>query len=489
MNDRKNPSVVIIGAGMTGILLVIRLKQAGINNITLLEKAETLGGTWRENTYPGVACDVPSHAYTYSFEPNPNWSNHFPPGTEIYQYFKMVFEKYGVDKHTHFQQKVNSCVFNDETSTWSVKTEQGMNLECDLLFSATGILHKPNYPDIQGIKDFKGDIFHSARWDHDVTLEGKRIGVIGTGSSAAQLIPKLINTKDTQVTVFQRTPQWIVHMADRQFSEDEKQRFTKQPWRMKLIRKMSAIVYSQGTQALTGDSWWDQQVHKLMSWNARRYLNKSISDPVLRKKLTPDYKLGCKRVVINSTFYDAIQKPNAHLVTDGIDHIEAGGVVSKDGKLHELDVLVLATGFDPAAFMRPMEFRGRNSLSIDDAWAKKVTAYQSMFVPEFPNFFLMLGPNSPIGNQSVIEISEHQTDYVLQLIKAWQNNQLPYIEATKEAQSRWTQMIRDRMKHTVWTSGCQSWYLDEDGDALAWPDSWKRWLKVVEKPDIKDFVN
>lgn len=485
--DRKNPKVVIIGAGMTGMCLVVKLREAGIRDITVLEKAETIGGTWRENTYPGVACDVPSHAYTYSFEPNPDWSDFFAGGAEIYKYFEKVYYKYGINHCTHLNEAVTSCVFNDDSETWTVKTSQDKTYEADLLFSATGILHKPAYPDIEGLDSFKGVMMHSARWDHSVDMKGKKIGVIGNGSSAVQFIPELINTPGTDVTVFQRTPQWLVKTENKHYSEEDKMRFRKKPFRMNLIRKISLTIFEQGTTALTGDSWWDRQMHRLFAWNSKRYLQNEIKDPVLREKLTPKYKFGCKRVVMNGSFYPAIQKPNAHLVTDGIDHIEEGGVVTKDGKKHELDVLILGTGFDPAAFMRPMEFLGRNGLSIDDAWSKKLQAYRSLCIPEFPNFFLMLGPNSPIGNYSVIAMSEIQADYCLKLIKLWQENQLKTIETTPQAVEGWRALLKSKMGHTVWASGCQSWYLDADGDPLTWPDKWKNWVKMMEDVDRSAF--
>lgn len=491
-DHRTNPSVVVIGAGMTGLLLVIKLRERGIRNITLLEKADTFGGTWRENTYPGIACDVPSHAYTYSFEPNPDWSHHFPPGREIYEYFEKVFYKYGINYCTRFNEAVTRCEFDDGRERWRVGTSQGNTYEADLVFCATGILHHPKLPDIPGLDAFEGPAFHSARWDHTVELQGKRIGVIGTGSSATQIVVELVEIPGARVSVFQRTPQWIVRMDDRAFSEYEKRRFRKQPWRIKLIRRLSALVYSQGTAALTNDDWWHRQVHKLTSWNARRYIRASVKDPVLRAKLTPDYEFGCKRVVINGKFYDAMQQPNARLVTDAIQRVETNGILTRDasGKetLHELDLIVMATGFDPTAYMRPMRFTGRHGLTIEQAWQEKISAYCSMCIPGFPNFFLMLGPNSPIGNQSVIEISEHQSDYAMQLVRQWQSGALPVIEARPEALDRWRAMIKNKMKRTVWVSGCQSWYLDAEGDSIAWPDSWNNWLKQMESPVISDFV-
>lgn len=482
----KNPSVIIIGAGMTGIGLAIKLRKAGITQITLLEKAASVGGTWRENRYPGVACDVPSHAYTYSFETNPDWSNFFASGQEIHQYFKQVFDKYKLEDITHFNQTVTSCVY--QNGKWLVTTSSESTYVADFLFSATGILHKPVYPDIPGLDKFSGTAMHSARWDETCDIENKRIGVIGTGSSATQLIPELINSKGTDVTVFQRTAQWLVEAPNKEYTASDKKRFREKPSRINLVRNISLWVFAQGTNALVGDRLGDRLVHSLYSWNARRYLKSTIKDPVLRAKLTPDYKFGCKRVVMNATFYPAIQKTNAHLVTEAIDHIEKDGVVTKDGKLHKLDILVMATGFDPAAFMRPMEFRGRNGLSIEDAWKGKISAYRSLLVPEFPNFFLMLGPNSPIGNYSVIAMSEMQADYCIALIKLWQNGKLQEIEATPKALQEWRDMLKSKMTHTVWTSGCHSWYLDKDGDPLTWPDKWKNWAAMMSDVNINDLV-
>lgn len=484
---RKNPKVVIIGAGMTGILLAVKLKEAGTTDITVLEKAGSIGGTWRENTYPGVACDVPSHAYTYSFAPNPGWSSHFPAGAEIHAYFQSVIERFDVARYIRYNEPVTACEYSDADGRWQVTSNKG-SYEADLLFSATGILHQPAIPEFPGIETFAGDCFHTARWDHSVELTGKRIGVIGTGSTACQVIPELVGMAGTEVTVFQRTPQWTAFMENREFADWEKERFAKQPWRMKLIRKLSEFVYSRGTAALAGDSAIDRLTHKIMAWNARKTIRDAIEDPALREKLTPDYVFGCKRVVITSKFYDAIQQPNAHLVTDGIEQFEQNGVRTSDGTLHELDIVVMATGFDPKAFMRPMEFIGSDGLNIEQAWEKKITAYRSMFLPGFPNFFLMLGPNSPIGNQSVIEISEIQTRFALQLIRDWQEGKLERIEASSAAVENWAAMIKAKMQGTVWASGCDSWYLDADGDALTWPFTWKKWVAMMQSPDYKDFV-
>ena len=486
-SNKKNPSAIVIGAGMTGIQMVIKLKQAGITDVVLLEKKNKVGGTWRENTYPGVACDVPAHAYTYSFAPNPEWSGMFAPGAEIQQYFEKVFYDFGVDKHTQFNEGVASSVYNE--GQWTITTTRGNTLVCDLLFAATGMLHKPVTPNFEGISNFNGDIMHSAEWNGDIDLSGKKIGVIGTGSSAAQLIPELINRGDTDVTVFQRTPQYLVKVNNKIYSEKQKEKFRNNPKAIQRAKDLALMVFEKGTTALTSDKLFDRIMHRFMSWNAKHYLKKAVPDTQLRAKLTPDYKFGCKRVVMNSSFYPAIQKENAHLVTESISRFEETGIRTSNGDLHELDIIVCATGFDPVAYMRPMNFQGRDGVDINKVWEKKVQAYHSILVPQFPNFFLLLGPNSPIGNYSVIAMSEKQSEYALEIVAAWRKDKIETIEAKPEAMQRWNKMLKDKMGTTVWASGCNSWYLNADGDPLTWPDTWKAWLAQIDKPIFSDFYS
>ena len=484
---RQSPTVLIIGAGMTGILLAIRLREAGINRVILLEKGASVGGTWRENSYPGVACDVPGHAYTYSFEANPNWSRFFAPGAEIHRYFIDVAHKYGIHPLIRFNEAAIACHY--ENGVWRVETSNGDTLQADLLYAATGMLHQPLVPDFPGLDGFEGISMHSAQWDHSVELAGKRIGVIGTGSSGAQLAPELIALPGTEVSVFQRTPHWVIKVADKPYSEADRQRFIARPAAMQRVKKLALFIYAHGTTVLTGDGPLHRLAHRAMAGNARRYLRRSVKDPVLRAKLTPSDTFGCKRVVMNATFYDAIQQPNAQLVTAAIEQFEKGGIRTADGGFHPLDVAVFATGFDPTAYMRPMTFFGRGGLSIEEAWQSKIGAYRSMFVPGFPNFFLMLGPNSPIGNNSVIAMSEVQAAFALKMVQHWQAGRIETIEARPEAMQDWNAMLREKMAHTVWASGCQSWYLDSDGDPLTWPDSWKSWVVAMQEPLLTDFYS
>jgi cation diffusion facilitator CzcD-associated flavoprotein CzcO len=476
------PEVVIIGAGMTGILMAIKLREAGIHKITILEKKDKLGGTWRENTYPGVACDIPAHMYTYSFEPNPEWSHRFAHGAEIQQYFERVSDKYGVTSLIRFNEQVTSCVFED--AKWHIETSKDEKLEADFVISATGILHYPAKPDIPGIESFQGKMFHTAEWDHSTSISGKRVGIIGTGSTAAQVIPELVKDAN-KVSVFQRTPQWIVNLPNKDFSDKLKRRWRSSPVSMHRLREWYTFGVEQTfSKAVIGK----RLQHALVNAWCRLNLRFNVKDPELRKKLTPDYRVGCKRIIVNTTFYDAIQKPNADLVTEGIECITPQGVKTKDGKENPLDVLVLSTGFKPFNFMRPMNLVGKNGVSIDERWKGKVQAYRSLLIPDFPNFFLMLGPNTPIGNFSVIAMSEVQSQYVLKLIAAWRRKEFDEVSASDEALKSFNEYLKAGMNSTVWLGGCNSWYLDDDGDPAMWPYSWKQWVKEMDEPVMGDLI-
>lgn len=478
----RDPSVVIIGAGMTGILMTIKLREAGITNITILEKKDNLGGTWRENTYPGVACDVPSYMYTYSFEPNAEWSNRFARGPEIQEYFERVGRKYGVTDLIRFNEAVTEAEYKD--AKWTVKTSKGDTIVADFLIGATGILHHPAKPDIAGLDSFKGTMFHTAEWDHSVDMKGKRVGVIGTGSTAAQFIPELVNA-GADVHVFQRTPQWIWKLADKEYSEAHKERMRKSPALMNLYKRSATALLSQiFTKAVTGEG---KLQRVLLEKYVKHNLKKSVKDPELRRKLTPNYKVGCKRLIINNTFYEAIQKPNAHLITEGIDCINEAGIATKDGEQHDLDVIVLSTGFNPTAYMRPMNMLGKDGLHIDKAWEQKIKAYRSIAMENYPNFFLMLGPNTPIGNFSVIAMSEVQTDYIIKLINRWRNDEFDELEAKPEAIDNFMAYIKEGLQNTAWVGGCQSWYLDGDGDPILWPYTWEQWVDEMKEPDMASY--
>ncbi len=477
---KRNPSVVIIGAGMTGILMTIKLQEMGVSDITILEKSDNVGGTWRENTYPGVACDVPAHLYTYQFERNPDWSHRYAHGHEIQGYFERVARKYGVMPRVRFNEAVTAASY--DSGKWTVKTSKGHTLVADFVVCATGILHHPAKPHIDGMENYRGDVFHTAEWDHSVDLKGKRVGIIGTGSTAAQVISELPSVAD-KLTVFQRTAQWVLPTPNREFSEALKQKCRENPLRIPMANLVYSTIFEQiFSKGVTGN----KISHAIMSLLCKRNLKK-VKDRELRKQLTPDYKVGCKRIIMSGTFYDAIQQPNVVLETNGIRGFTENGIETLDGAVHELDVVIMATGFNPAAYMRPMNLVGKDGSDIDTHWKKKIQAYRSMFIPNYPNFLLMLGPNTPIGNFNVIQMSEVQTGYVLKLLERWRAGEFDEVSATPEALERFNQYLKDGMGKTVWVSGCNSWYLDPDGDPLSWPYEWSQWVQEMAEPDMADF--
>ena len=475
-----NLRYAIIGAGMSGILTAIKFQQAGITNFTIYEKADRLGGTWRENTYPGLSCDVPSHLYRYSFEPNPEWSKMFSPGQEIWDYFNGVAKKYEVEGSIQYNKEVTKAEYKN--GKWYLEMGDGSQDTVDFVIAATGILHHLVYPDIEGLGDFEGPCFHSAKWDHDAALDGKRVGIIGTGSTAIQIVPAIID-KVEKVSLFQRTPQWVLPLPNPEFTEQEKEAFRNSP---ELLEETFCAARdhfaSSFSEAVIGDMTQMEEISTLCRENLA-----TVKDPELREKLTPNYQAMCKRLIMSDDFYPAIQKPNADVVTSGIERIEKNGVRTKDGVLHELDVLVIATGFDGHAFTGPMNIVGRNGVTLEETWADSKEAYRSVAVPEFPNFFMLVGPNSPIGNFSVILISETQVDYIMQLIDLARDGKCREISAKKSAADQFNADIKEAMKGTIWVSGCNSWYLDKNGNPAMWPWSFKKFCDDMEHPDLDDF--
>ncbi len=473
--------VAVIGAGMSGILTGIRLLEAGIHNFVIYEKAASLGGTWRENSYPGLSCDVPSHHYVYSFEPNPEWSQMFSPGPEIRAYFERTAEKYGVSAHIQYNKELVAANFCD--GRWQLRFADGAQDEASVVVAATGVLHHPVYPDIEGLGSFAGPCFHSARWDHGAELAGKRVGIIGTGSTAIQIVTGLVD-KVARLDLFQRTAQWVLPYPNEAYSETQKAEFRAHPEKMtEMFWHMAEQFNNSFARAVIGDETQMARIEQ----RCRMNLEHNIHDPELRRKLTPDYKVACKRLIMSDTFYGAMQQPNAHLVTDGIARIEAQGVRTRDGVLHELDVLVLATGFDGHRFMRDIDITGQDGLSLNDAWADALKAYRCLAVPKFPNFFMLIGPNSPIGNFSLILIAEMQVDYILKLIARIRAGECRALAPTATATEVFNAEIRAAMKQTVWVSGCRSWYLDKNGTPVTWPWSFERFQDDMREPRLAEF--
>lgn len=473
--------VVVIGAGMSGVLSALRFRDLG-HDVVVLEKESSLGGTWRDNSYPGVACDVPSHVYSYSFELNPDWSRSFSPGSEILAYLQGVADRHGVTELIRFGSEVDSMVWDGET--WTVGTADGARLIADVVIAATGVLHHPRLPDIDGLDTFAGASFHSARWDHSVALDGARIGVIGTGSTAVQITTALVD-RAAHFTLFQRTPQWVLPMDNPELTDDQRTAFRADRSAMERLRHDLADGFRENFADVVIDAESPRLavIQALCEENLDR-----VADPTLREALRPHYRAACKRLVVSPDFYECLQRPNAAVVTSPIVAVEPAGVRTADGRLHELDVLVLATGFQVDRFLRPMTVTGEDGLSLEAVWAERPSAYLSVAVPGFPNLFLLNGPNGPVGNFSLIEVAEIQQAYLERLLAEVVEGRCSSVAADAEAAARFEAERIEAAAKTVWVTGCDSWYLDSTGVPAAWPWTLEQFRARMAAPDLADFV-
>lgn len=480
MAQRRAVNVAIVGAGMSGICMAAKLQDAGIGTFTVFEQADEVGGTWRDNTYPGLHCDVPSRFYSYTFRSNPAWSRLLPPGNEVQSYFMQVASERGIRNHIRFGTPVTSARFRD--GKWWVGTAGGTE-PFDVLVTATGILRVPRYPDIPGLDTFAGPMFHSSRWDHSVSLPDKRIGLIGTGSTGVQITAEL-GGKVRGLTVFQRTAQWVFPFPNPRYSPITKAALRRVPALSRLGYRFWQTVYENFfAKAMVRPGLRRRLVSAMCRWN----LDLSVRDRELRRKLTPDYQAMCKRIVAAGHYYQSVQKPGVEVVVDPIDHVEPGGVVTADGTLHELDLLVIATGFDAHAYTRPMEIIGENGVSLDDAWTDGPQAYRSVAVPGFPNMFMLMGPHSPIGQQSLVIIAENQADYAMWWIERIRDGAIEAAAPTDVATKDYNEQMKSAMPQTVWTTGCNSWYLDKHGLPELFPWEPVRHRRLLAAPEPSDF--
>ncbi len=477
----STPTFGIIGAGMSGILAAVKLQEAGLD-FRVFEKADKVGGTWRENTYPGIACDVPSHIYSYTFALNPEWSYFCSPGSEIQTYFETVVDRYGIGDRIRFDDAIVDCRWTED-ERWKVETASGYTETFDFLIAATGILHHPKLPPIDGVDTFAGPSFHSARWDHDVELDGKRVGIVGTGSSGVQITGALAN-RAAEVKVFQRTAQWVMPVEQTEYSESQKEDFRTDADLLTETHDNLQEAFNTGfaTSILDKESGMSDAIEA----RCREILAGLPEE--LQAKVTPDYRAGCKRLVVSHNWYDAIQTDSVEIVTDSIASIEPTGVRTEDGELREVDVLVLATGFKVDAFMRPMTIAGIDGVLLDEAWADRPSAYMAVAVPGFPNFFMLNGPNSPVGNFSLIQTAEMQFEYVMDMVERVRDGQMPLAMVTEEAAARFEDERTEAAGDTVWATGCRSWYLDDRGIPFAWPFPFDRFRREMAEPRLGDYV-
>lgn len=482
MSAPRSLRIVVLGAGVSGILAAIRLREAGFEDVTIYEKGESVGGTWRENTYPGIACDVPSHMYRYSFAPNPEWSHVYSGGEEIRAYVEGVARRYDLLPSIRFGREITRMEFS--SGRWHLTVGTGEQDHADVVIAATGVLHHPNIPAFEGSESFSGALFHSARWDHSVALDGRRVGIIGNGSSGVQIVGALAD-RVAHLTLFQRTAQWIMPQENPAYSEEEKENFRRHPEAMEAIYEKTSRRFIENFANVVAVR--DAPQIKMIGELCLAHLERSITDPELREKLRPDYQAACKRLVISPNFYRAVQRPNVEVVTDPIERFEPGGLRTGDGRLHELDVAVLATGFRVDRFLRPIEVVGYRGALLDERWARRPTAYLSISVPDFPNLFLLNGPNGPVGNFSLIDVAERQFDYILQLLAELRRDTDRPIMASEEATNRFEDERVAAARKTIWMTGCRSWYLDDRGIPAVWPFTFDRFLREMEKPDLRAF--
>jgi cation diffusion facilitator CzcD-associated flavoprotein CzcO len=472
--------VAIIGAGFAGIGAAIRLKRHGIDDFVILERAGEIGGTWRDNTYPGCACDVPSHLYSFSFEPNPAWPHSYSSQSDIWTYLRGCVERHGIEPHLRRDHEVREAAWDTPRGRWVLDTARG-RLTADVLVCAAGPLADPSVPDLPGLDSFAGTAFHSARWRHDHDLTGRRVAVIGTGASAIQFVPR-IAPDVARLDLFQRTPPWVLAQTNRPISALERRLFRAAPAVQRLAR--AGVYLALESRAL---GFLHPRVMAVAERGARRNLRRAVPDPALRARLTPDYRMGCKRVLISSSYLPALNRDNVEVVTDPIAEIRPRGVLTRDGTFHEADTIVFATGFhvsDSPIFER---IRGRDGMSLATAWQGSPRAYLGTTVSGFPNLFLLLGPNTALGHSSVLLMVEAQLSYLIGALDHLRTSGITAIEPTRRAQERFVAAVDRRMAGTVWSpGGCHSWYQDVTGrNSSVWPGTtWRyRWKMRRFDPD------
>ncbi|TDC87019.1 NAD(P)/FAD-dependent oxidoreductase [Actinomadura sp. 7K507] len=474
-------SAVIIGSGFGGIGMAIRLQQTGIRDVVILEKADALGGTWRDNTYPGAACDVPSHLYSFSFEPKTDWSRRFPPQAEILDYLWHCARKYGVLEKVRFGTEVTEARFDEDRAVWRISTTNG-DLEARVLVSACGQLNRPVLPDIEGRESFTGTSFHTARWDHGADLRGKRIALIGTGASAIQIVPEIAK-EAAELRLFQRSAPYVVDKPDRLYRGWEKAVLKHVPGLYGLSRARIYALYESRALGFI-------KYPKLMSLLQKRFrdtLEEGIDDPALRDALVPDYPVGCKRILISSDYYPALARPNVDLITDPIERITPSGVGTA-GRDHDVDAIVYATGFQTTEFLSPMKIVGRDGRELNEAWRDGAQAHLGITVSGFPNLFLLYGPYTNLGHNSIIYMLESQFRYVLGCAEALRRHGLAWIDVRPDVQDAFTRDMRERMRSTVWETGCQSWYMNADGHVVNnWPGFTFAYRRATRRPDPRHF--
>jgi cation diffusion facilitator CzcD-associated flavoprotein CzcO len=478
--------IAIVGAGFAGLGLAIRLREAGIEDFVVLDRADAIGGTWQCNTYPGCQCDVPSHLYSFSFAPNPGWSRTYSLQPEIWDYLRRVSDEHGLGPHLRLGHELTGAEWEEDAQQWRITTSQG-ELTAQVLIEATGALSHPARPRIRGLRRFEGTMFHSADWDHEHDLAGKRVAVIGTGASAIQFVPE-IQPRVAALHLFQRTAPWVMPHSDRPISALERRLYRTLPLAQRAVR---AGIYWLREVTLAVGMTRDPRYLRLLERVGRRHLRSQVSDPELRRKLKPDFRLGCKRILVSNRYYPALARDNVEVVTDDITEVRGRSIVTADGREREVDTIILGTGFrvtEPptAALVRGRDGRTMAQRARDGESAQ---AYLGTTVTGYPNLFKMTGPNTGLGHTSMVFMIESQIAYVVDALRVMDEQGLSSIEVRPDVQAAFNERLQARMPRTIWASGCSSWYLDAaEKNVVLWPDFTFRYRHRLRRFDTRPYV-
>jgi len=484
MNRQTHHHVAIVGTGFAGLGMAIRLRQQGMTDFVVLERAGDVGGTWRDNSYPGCACDVPSHLYSFSFELNPSWSRSYSGQQEIWDYLRRCTDSYGVRPHIRFHHEVLDAAWDHEQRRWRVRTSRG-DLTCDVLVTGTGALSDPAIPDIPGLDSFRGAVFHSARWDHDYDIRNQRVAVVGTGASAIQFVPQ-IQPAVTSLAIFQRTAPWILPRTDRDNSGLKRKLYRSAPALQKLAR---AGIYWSRELAVPGFAI-NPRLLKIAELMARAQLRRQVPDPVLRARLTPDYTIGCKRILLSNDYLPTLMKPNVDVVTAGVAEVGPDWVRAADGTRREVDAIIFGTGFHVTDMPVASRIRGRAGATLAQTWSDGAQAHRGTTVAGFPNLFILVGPNTGLGHSSMIYMIESQLAYTLDALRYLRRSGSTAVEVRPQAQAAYNDALQSRMDRTVWNAGgCVSWYLDTQGrNTTVWPTFTWRFRQATRTFRPQEYV-
>jgi len=477
-------AVAIIGAGMSGICMGIQLRKRGITDFVILEKSPDVGGTWHDNTYPGACCDVPSVLYSFSFEPNPDWSRRYSPHNEIKAYFNRCVDKYGLRSHLKLATAVESADYDDDSGHWLLTLADGRTLRSRAVVSGLGQLNLPNTPELPGAESFEGSQFHSARWDHSIDLRDKRIAVIGNAASALQFIPHLARQAKS-LNVYQRSANYVIKRNDAPYSPAQRRRFARFPWLQKLHR---LAIYLTNEFFLYRVMRRRSIARPLLERMSRKHLEEHITDATVRSAFTPDYPAGCKRVLVSDDYYQSFNRPGVELVTSPITGIDSQGVLSEDGVSRPADVIIYGTGFKTSEMLSAVRFTGAAGVGLEAAWKDGAEAYRGVCVAGFPNFFMLYGPNTNLGSNSIIFMVESQVNYVVRCIDKLLSHQLASLDVNADVMRQYNARMQRELADTVWVARCDSWYKNDAGKVVNnWPHSTLAYWWHMRAPDFTDF--